>query len=829
LGDNGDDICDFADIDNWYDGTTMKILTRINVPCAPFLVLASVLVMVLAHPDRSGAQDTPLSISGRYPHLAMFNHQGECGTGAVAPWADRLWVITYGPHLPHGSDDKLYEIDAQLHRITRPESVGGTPADRLIHRESDQLIIGPYFIDAMRNVRVVTPKQMPGRLTAAARHLSDPANKVYIHDMEGTLYEVDVHTLAVTKLFDNVAPGAHAKGAYSGQGVLVVANNGDEPSNKAPLALVDPDYKRDRESAGALAEWNGKEWAMVLRRAFTDVTGPGGIEGAPADNAPLWSIGWDKRSVLLAVRDAGKWQIFRLPIADFSYVASHGWYTEWPRIREVGNGKFLMNIHGGWYDFPKTFSASSAAGLRPIGSYLKITGDFAPWNGRIVFGCDDASIMANPLLGQSQSNLWFGTWDNLHTCGRSGGSGAVLLNDALAAGTPSAPYLFAGYSQRVVHLAHFSAEPVTFTLEIDADGKGSWKPYQSITVPPYGRVWHIVPPATAGEWIRVKSDRDVRNATVYFTYGPGGGTVEEKSLFSALIGLGEKGAASAGAIRPLGGDRGTLWFDAQITSADGQIANQVLEVAADLQFHAYPGPPPVMPKPDPHAPHEYKIEMDDASIVIADGPRRYRLPFGAGLASDWQSSARTLRECVTERYLLNTGGSFFMVPRPTAGGPQRMKPICTHAKRIADFCSWRGLMVLSGCRADSKPDGHYFSSGSGAGLWFGDIDDLWKMGKPVGHGGPWLRSSVKANEPSDPYLMDGYDRKTLELSHDAPAVVTFTLEVDVAANGGWLPLRTFTVAAGQTVKYAFPEGYCAHWLRLRADAACKATAKLHYE
>jgi hypothetical protein len=138
-------------------------------------------------------------------------------------------------------------------------------------------------------------------------------------------------------------------------------------------------------------------------------------------------------------------------------------------------------------------------------------------------------------------------------------------------------------------------------------------------------------------------------------------------------------------------------------------------------------------------------------------------------------------------------------------------------------------MVRSGCRADAKPDGHYFSSGSGAGLWFGDIDDLWKMGKPVGHGGPWLRSSVKVNEPSDPYLMDGYDRKSLELSHDAPAVVNFTLEVDIAANGGWLPLRSFAVPAGQTVTYAFPEGYSAHWLRLRADAACKATAQLRYE
>jgi hypothetical protein len=75
----------------------------------------------------------PRSVSGIYPSLAMFNNEGECGTGAVVPWADRLWVITYGPHLPFGSSDKLYEITPDLKQIVRPESVGGTPANRMIH------------------------------------------------------------------------------------------------------------------------------------------------------------------------------------------------------------------------------------------------------------------------------------------------------------------------------------------------------------------------------------------------------------------------------------------------------------------------------------------------------------------------------------------------------------------------------------------------------------------------------------------------------------------------------------------------------------------------
>ena len=52
---------------------------------------------------RQSAAAGPVQVSGVYPSLAMFNDEGECGTGAVVPWADRLWVITYGPHLPFAS------------------------------------------------------------------------------------------------------------------------------------------------------------------------------------------------------------------------------------------------------------------------------------------------------------------------------------------------------------------------------------------------------------------------------------------------------------------------------------------------------------------------------------------------------------------------------------------------------------------------------------------------------------------------------------------------------------------------------------------------------
>ena len=239
-----------------------------------------------------GATALP-SVSGVYPHLAMYNDEGECGTGAVVPWAGDLWVVTYGPHCPVGSSDKLYRIKPDLTRETFAGSVGGTHANRMIHRETNQLLIGPYVIDAKGNVRVVPPARMPGRLTGAARHLTDPASKVYVATMETGLYELDMRTLAVNTLIreDGMndkaiakhlakwnlpwptgwdaapvtrAPGYHSKGLASGFGRVFISNNGENSAAARRNPFV---------PSGVLAWWNepGKDWATIRRCQFTEI------------------------------------------------------------------------------------------------------------------------------------------------------------------------------------------------------------------------------------------------------------------------------------------------------------------------------------------------------------------------------------------------------------------------------------------------------------------------------------------------------------------------------------------------------------------------------
>jgi hypothetical protein len=76
--------------------------------------------------------------------------------------------------------------------------------------------------------------------------------------------------------------------------------------------------------------------------------------------------------------------------------------------------------------------------------------------------------------------------------------------------------------------------------------------------------------------------------------------------------------------------------------------------------------------------------------------------------------------------------------------------------------------------------------------------------------------------------MTGYDRKSMQLAHDADVPVNFTVQVDITGDGGWFTCQTIRVAAGQTVDHEFPEGFGVYWLRTLVDQPCRATAQLVY-
>jgi hypothetical protein len=801
----------------------------------------------------------PQAWSGIYPELAYFNNEGECGTGAVVPWADRLWVITYGPHLPYGSSDKLYEITPDLQQIVRPESVGGTPANRMIHKESNQLIIGPYLIGANRDVRVIPPKFMPGRLTGNARHLTDPANKIYYATMEDGLYEVDVRTLAVKGLIKEimnkpkpgqtaeVSPatitstlsGYHGKGLYSGQGLVILANNGE----RSPKALLDPTIV-----SGGLGSFNGEgNWSLIRRNQFTEVTGPGGLTGNtdPAKD-PIWTVGWDFRSVILMVMEDGKWTSYRLPKGSHSYDGAHGWNTEWPRIRDIGEeGSRLMTMHGLFWKFPANFSSKHSTGLAPRSAYLKVIGDFTRWQDRLVFGCDDTAkseflnkrpakgALAGP--GQSQSNLWFTALDAPDKLGPAIGRGSVWVDESVQAGVPSDPFLLAGFAKRAVQLQHDGTAATKFTLEIDEKGDGQWKAWREVALKAdEATQWVEIPADVAGSWIRAKANRDIAKASITFQYSAKDERVVERgSLFKGLSKAGD--ATSQGAfLLTRGANLRTLSVLNANVTVDQTTLGDAYELSADLKLTKQKDPE-VAAYVEKNTPIPQGIvTADEASVIFLESGVRWRLPRSASPAHGAllaRSALRKAREVCTERDMLQAHGTFYELPALNAKGAIRMRPIATSDTAVHDYCSYRGLLVLSGISASAaKDDRHIIRSDDGkAAVWVGTADDLWQLGKPRGFGGPWKNSDVTAGKPSDPYLMTGYDKKQITLANHGDVETTITVELDAAGDGRFAAYQSFKLAPGAKETFVFPNWINAYWVRTVSSATTKATAQLTYE
>ncbi|QIH33623.1 hypothetical protein [Sphingobacterium sp. DR205] len=798
--------------------------------------------------------------SGIYPHLAMYNNEGECGTGAVVPWNNSLYVITYGPHLPLGSSDKLYKITKDLKQEIMPQSIGGTPANRFIHRASKQLLIGPYMIDQKDNIRVISVRDMPGRLTGTAKHLHHPDSLVYYGTMEEGIYAVNVYNQHVDEIYTDgnfknanyraelakiTSPkpqkfaelfGAHGKGLYSGQGVLVYSNNGES----GDLALKQFDIP-----AGSLSEWDGKKWKLVRRNQFVEITGPGGVYGNLDDEDPIWATGWDHKSAILAVRDIKSgWQFYRFPKGSHSYDGAHGWNTEWPRIRDVGTSDhpyFLMTMHGIFWHFPQRFSNGNTSGLRPLSAYLKVIGDFARWNDQLVFGCDDSAQkeflnkravkgeIEGP--GQSNSNLWFTDFNTINKLGSNTAEGAVWLNESVKKNEISEPFLFAGWSIRSLWLKNEGNSVLDIEIQLDKNGKGEWAPLGKRSVLPGKSFIEAFPSDLKGEWIRLVSHSDSK-LTAQFTYSNRWDYSTDENLFRGIAKITDTSISTA-LMAGLGENKRTLGIVAGKSTGTNSENIGYYELTSTMELKPRQNREEAAYIEHKFALSKNLVQVESSSVLIVDEKgRRWRFPKGDQKYDSIiaNGTARICREVATERDLLNLHGTFYELPAENADGFAKVRPIASHDLNIVDYTSYRGLLVFSGIRATTENNPHIISSADRqCQVWVGAIDDLWKLGKPKGYGGPLDREVLARRKFSDPYLFGFYENRNLALSNHESLPVKFTIQLDPVGNGTWMDYQEVKVKGNDTINLNFPKHIEARWIRFAVDRDCKVSTQLKYD
>jgi hypothetical protein len=224
----------------------------------------------------------------------------------------------------------------------------------------------------------------------------------------------------------------------------------------------------------------------------------------------------------------------------------------------------------------------------------------------------------------------------------------------------------------------------------------------------------------------------------------------------------------------------------------------------------------------------YAIGWTNSSVVlralVKGRWQRYLLPEASHTWDHaWNTEWMRIRHAVTERLLMDAHGMFYELPAFAYGGHLwGIRPICSHLRVIPDFCYWRGMFVLASDQIDhdqGQPQ---------SGLWFGNIDDLWRMGKPAGWGGPWWHTPVQAGAVSDPFLMTGFDKKVMHFAHDANGSVRLDVEVDFLGDGSWQLYQSFDVA-DPYFHHEFPDGFSAHWVRVRINKGCHATVYFMYQ
>jgi hypothetical protein len=290
------------------------------------------------------------------------------------------------------------------------------------------------------------------------------------------------------------------------------------------------------QHGGRLATWDGvsANWTIIEETAFVEVTGRFNM------GATVFALGWDDASVILKVIDTGTSadpsfdgaiQTYRLPKASHAY--DHLWTTEWPRIREVESERFLMDMHGTFWELTPFTWGGAAWGIRPISQHLRMVPDFASYRGMLVLGGNQVSSIFdnNIVTGQSQSGLWFGHTDSLWSFGKPRGWGGPWLYDAVTAGVASDPYLMTGYEHKALHVraeAPFSAPSITITVEIDFTGSAGhlgahtfMQPWNNMTTlvitPDAPYAYYVFPIGFSAHWVRFVASADC-NCTAFLHY-----------------------------------------------------------------------------------------------------------------------------------------------------------------------------------------------------------------------------------------------------------------------------------------------------------------------
>ncbi len=324
---------------------------------------------------------------------------------------------------------------------------------------------------------------------------------------------------------------------------------------------------------------------------------------------------------------------------------------------------------------------------------------------------------------------------NYSNGGPANGYGSVWIEEEVAPGEPTSPYLFNGYQRRMLHLSNQGDQSTSVQIEIDKQGSGDWESLMKIELDAGQYAHHIFKPGVKAQWIRLSSSQPTKmTATFHYTEERMPRKDKDSQIFQGLVRADKDEELLYGRLY-------SNHDNFNLSYHKGEVQEETFKRTATLEldkfrFEFNKG---LKDSSSLKAMGNHMIwSEDDASVILEAKDKIYRLPKAKGSYNP--AIIRNEREVQSERLLANIHGTFFEVPLYKVGEAplyDMMRPVATHQRKIIDFNTWNGLFVMTGVRKTSKPSKHILKNEEhDAGVWIGGIDDVWKFGKPVGERRP---------------------------------------------------------------------------------------------
>lgn len=432
---------------------------------------------------------------------------GENGVGALLAWNDRLYFLTYPAenYTPGDGGLGLYSIGKGEAGPRLERDTGATDVGRIALNVGRKAIMGRTIIDADGDLTPITGFAVGDRICGYAVHPLALTTKVIALTMSSSgagiasrIYEVTVATATASLVADaSTAPSKtadtmvstsqgngdqHFKSIWaavagtSGNSRLYVANNRHNPQT---LSVVDPNDWTWTPLANP-ADGNGTSWINVGGCYMDD------------DGDTVFATGIDAWSGLLAAFDPDDPSraptVIRIPVPTMAQY--HRFQQEWMRLRQVATERFILDLHGTWYDVSPylgggaTVSAGGIPRMRALSRHYNTFPDFCAFDGHLAVALSSSSphVAQFPDAGQPTSGISLRDIEDVARGPKPDGVGYWYRGSAATA-VESKLMLVKGYAPGEAHFYNGGGGAISMTLNIRIAGSSGSIPYYTLSIP----------------------------------------------------------------------------------------------------------------------------------------------------------------------------------------------------------------------------------------------------------------------------------------------------------------------------------------------------------